>query len=314
VTDSFRVEPNDARRRFDVVVAEKCSRLSRSRIQSLIDSGHIKLNDRQVKPRHTVHAGDLVTVEEPEVVATDLLPEAIPLEFLFEDEFLAVINKPAGLVVHPGAGQNDGTLVNALLHHCTTLSGIGGEIRPGIVHRLDKETSGCLVIAKNDEVHRRLSHQFASRTVAKIYLAVCSGAFRQKTGDIREPIGRHPVHRKKMAVTAKGRPAHTQFEVVKEIGNSSVVLCRLLTGRTHQIRVHLQHLGHPIVGDALYNRRATAGRLMLHAWRLGFQHPITENWVEFRAEVPQEFLEFGIDRDELIHPRLRNFLAATSKP
>jgi 23S rRNA pseudouridine1911/1915/1917 synthase len=313
VTDSFRVEPGDARRRFDVVVAEKCSRLSRSRIQSLIDSGHIKLNDRQVKPRHTVNAGDLVTVEEPEAVATDLRPEAIPLEFLFEDEFLAVINKPAGLVVHPGAGQNDGTLVNALLHHCTTLSGIGGEIRPGIVHRLDKETSGCLVIAKNDEVHHRLSRQFASRTVAKIYLAVCSGVFRQKTGDIREPIGRHPVHRKKMAVTAKGRPAHTQFEVVKEIDNRSVVLCRLLTGRTHQIRVHLLHLGHPILGDSIYSRRATADRLMLHAWRLGFQHPISENWVEFRAEVPQEFLEFGINRNELIHPRLRDSLAATSK-
>src|SRR5258708_22918854 len=199
-----------------------------------MDSGHIKLNDRQVKPRYTVHAGDLVTVEEPEVVATDLLPEAIPLEFLFEDEFLAVINKPAGLVVHPGAGQNDGTLVNALLHHCTTLSGIGGEIRPGIVHRLDKETSGCLVIAKNDEVHRRLSHQFASRTVAKIYLAVCSGAFRQKTGDIREPIGRHPVHRKKMAVPATGRPAPNPFVGVKKNGNSSLVLFRPLTRPTHQ--------------------------------------------------------------------------------
>jgi 23S rRNA pseudouridine1911/1915/1917 synthase len=314
VTDSFRVEAGDARRRLDVVVAEKCPRLSRSRVQSLIGSGHIKLNGQQVKPRHIVHAGDLATIEEPEVVPTDLRPEAIPLEFLFEDEFLAVINKPAGLVVHPGAGRNDGTLVNALLHHCTALSGIGGELRPGIVHRLDKETSGCLVIAKNDEVHHRLSRQFASRTVAKVYLAVCSGVFRQKTGDIREPIGRHPVHRKKMAVTDKGRAAHTQFEVVKEIGNSSVVLCRLLTGRTHQIRVHLQHLGHPILGDAVYNSRATAGRLMLHAWRLGFQHPITKNWVEFRAQVPQEFLEFGIDRDELVHPRLRNSLAATSEP
>jgi 23S rRNA pseudouridine1911/1915/1917 synthase len=314
VTDSFRVEPGDARRRLDVVVAEKCSRLSRSRVQSLIDSGHIKLNDQQVRPRQTVHAGDLVTVAEPEAVATDLRPEAIPLEFLFEDEFLAVINKPVGLVVHPGAGQNQGTLVNALLHHCTALSGIGGELRPGIVHRLDKETSGCLVIAKNDAVHHRLSRQFASRTVAKIYLAVCSGNFRQKSGDVREAIGRHPVHRKKMAVTAKGRPAHTRFEVVKELDNSSVVVCRILTGRTHQIRVHLQHLGHPILGDALYHKPATARRLMLHAWLLGFQHPITENWVEFRAEVPQEFLEFGFYPDELVQPRLRDSFATTSKP
>jgi 23S rRNA pseudouridine1911/1915/1917 synthase len=314
VTESFRVETVDARRRLDILVAEKCSRLSRSRVQNLIESGHIQLNSQTVKPRQAVRVGDVVTIEEPAVIPTDLRPEAIPLDFLFEDEFLAVVNKPVGLVVHPGAGQNDGTLVNALLHHCTALSGIGGELRPGIVHRLDKETSGCLVIAKNDQVHRRLSVQFASRSVAKIYLAVCDGLFRQKSGDIREPIGRNPVHRKKMAVTAKGRSAHTQFEVVKEINNHSAVLCRLLTGRTHQIRVHLQHVGHPILGDALYARRASASRLMLHAWRLGFQHPITENWVAFRAEVPQEFIEFGIDPNELLHIRFGHTLAAASKP
>jgi 23S rRNA pseudouridine1911/1915/1917 synthase len=314
VTDSFRVESDDARRRLDVVVAEKCSRLSRSRVQTLIESGHIKLNGQPVKPRHAVHAGDLVTVEEPAVVPTDLQPQAIPITFLFEDEFLAVINKPPGLVVHPGAGQTDGTLVNALLHHCTALSGIGGELRPGIVHRLDKETSGCLVIAKNDEIHHRLSRLFANREVEKIYLAICNGIFRQKIGDIREPIGRNPLHRKKMAVTDKGRSAHTQYEVVKEVNSNSVVLCRLLTGRTHQIRVHLLHLKHPILGDDLYGRRAFAGRLMLHAWRLGFQHPMTKNWMEFRAEVPQEFVGFGVDPDELIHTRLGNSFAATSKP
>ena len=261
-----------------------------------------------------MHAGDLVTVEQPAVVPTDLQPQAIPITFLFEDEFLAVINKPPGLVVHPGAGQTDGTLVNALLHHCTALSGIGGEHRPGIVHRLDKETSGCLVIAKNDEIHHRLSRLFANREVEKIYLAICSGIFRQKIGDIREPIGRNPFHRKKMAVTDKGRSAHTQYEVVKEVNSNSVVLCRLLTGRTHQIRVHLLHLKHPILGDDLYGRRAFAGRLMLHAWRLGFQHPMTKNWMEFRAEVPQEFVGFGVDPDELIHTRLGHSPAATSKP
>jgi 23S rRNA pseudouridine1911/1915/1917 synthase len=304
----------DARRRLDVVVAEKCSRLSRSRVQTLIESGHIKLNGQPVKPRHAVHAGDLVTVEEPAVVPTHLQPQAIPITFLFEDEFLAVINKPAGLVVHPGAGQTDRTLVNALLHHCTALSGIGGELRPGIVHRLDKETSGCLVIAKNDEIHHRLSRLFANREVEKIYLAICNGIFRQKIGDIREPIGRNPFHRKKMAVTDKGRSAHTQYKVVKEVNSNSVVLCRLLTGRTHQIRVHLLHLKHPILGDDLYGRRVFAGRLMLHAWRLGFQHPMTKNWMEFRAEVPQEFVGFGVDPDELIHTRLGNSFAATSKP
>jgi 23S rRNA pseudouridine1911/1915/1917 synthase len=314
VIDSFRIETIDSRRRFDVIVAEKCSQLSRSRVQSLIESGYIKLNGDTVKAHHLVHAGDLVTVEEPVAVPIDLRPEAIPITFLFQDNFLAVIDKPAGLVVHPGAGQIDGTLVNALLHHCTGLSGIGGEFRPGIVHRLDKETSGCLVIAKNDEVHQQLSRQFANRHVDKIYVAVCSGIFRQKKGDIREPIGRNPLHRKKMATNPKGRPAHTQFEVIKEVNGNSVVLCRLLTGRTHQIRVHLQHLRHPILGDLLYGRRASASRLMLHAWRLGFQHPTTQNWMEFRAEVPQEFVEFGVDPDELVRTRLGHSIAATSKP
>jgi 23S rRNA pseudouridine1911/1915/1917 synthase len=314
VIDSFRIETIDSRRRFDVIVAEKCSQLSRSRVQSLIESGYIKLNGDTVKAHHLVHAGDLVTVEEPVAVPIDLRPEAIPITFLFQDNFLAVIDKPAGLAVHPGAGQIDGTLVNALLHHCTGLSGIGGEFRPGIVHRLDKETSGCLVIAKNDEVHQQLSRQFANRQVDKIYVAVCSGIFRQKKGDIREPIGRNPLHRKKMATNPKGRPAHTQFEVIKEVNGNSVVLCRLLTGRTHQIRVHLQHLRHPILGDLLYGRRASASRLMLHAWRLGFQHPTTQNWMEFRAEVPQEFVEFGVDPDELVRTRLGHSIAATSKP
>jgi 23S rRNA pseudouridine1911/1915/1917 synthase len=313
VTESFRVEAVDSRRRLDIVVAEKCSRLSRSRVQSLIGSGHIQLNGQTVKPRQPVRTDDLVTITEPAAVPSSLQPEAIPLEFIFEDEYLAVINKPAGLVVHPGAGQTDGTLVNALLHHCLTLSGIGGELRPGIVHRLDKETSGCLVIAKNDQVHRQLSRQFADREVEKIYLAVCAGIFRQKTGDVREAIGRNPLHRKKMAVTTKGRPAHTRFEVVKELADNSVVLCRLLTGRTHQIRVHLQHLGHPILGDQIYMRRKSGSRLMLHAWRLGFRHPATENWVEFRAQIPQEFLTLGIDSDELFRTRLGSLTTATSK-
>jgi 23S rRNA pseudouridine1911/1915/1917 synthase len=314
VTDSFRVETVDARRRLDVVVAQKCSPLSRSRVQSLIESGHIKVNGETVRPRHAVHAGDVVTLEEPVVAPTDLQPQAIPITFLFEDEFLAVINKPTGLVVHPGAGQIDGTLVNALLHHCTALSGIGGEFRPGIVHRLDKETSGCLVIAKNDEAHHRLSQQFAKREVEKIYLTVCAGIFRHKIGDIREPIGRNPFDRKKMAVTPKGRAAHTRFEVIKEVNNHSAVLCQIFTGRTHQIRVHLLHLKHPVLGDGLYGRRTSAGRLMLHAWRLGFQHPVTQNWMEFRAEVPQEFIEFGVDPDELVHTRLGHSITAASKP
>jgi len=292
-SESFQVEAADARRRLDVVATERVARLSRSRIRSLIDSGYIQLNGQHARPSQAVRAGDLVTVTEPEALPVDLAPAPIPIHFLFEDDYLAVINKPAGIAVHPGAGQPDGTLVNALLYHCKNLSGIGGELRPGVVHRLDKETSGCLVIAKSDLVHQRLSRQFADRQVEKLYLAVCSGIFRKRSDDVRKPIGRHPVHRQKMAVLAKGRPAHTRFEVIEELDGNSVVLCRLYTGRTHQIRVHLQHLGHPIVGDRIYGR-TSGSRLMLHSWRLGFRHPITENWVEFSAEIPQEFAQLGV--------------------
>ena len=212
---------------------------------------------------------------------------------LFEDDDIAVIDKPAGIAVHPGAGNRRGTLVNALLHHCPTLSGIGGEQRPGIVHRLDKETSGCIVIAKNDFAHQKLSQQFAGRKVLKIYRALVSGHLKAKSGLIETPIGRHPVHRKKMAVVpaTRGRPAKTSYRVLREFEDASLVECTLHTGRTHQIRVHLKHIGHPLLGDKVYAPK-TAGafpRQMLHAWKLGFFHPRTGRWMEFEAREPEDF-------------------------
>ena len=312
-SESFQAEDPDARRRLDLVVTEKLGRLSRSRVRDLIETGHIKLKGQLARPSQIVRAGDLITVSEPEPVPAALTPAPIPLQFLFEDEYLAVINKPAGLAVHPGAGQPDGTLVNALLYHCRNLSGVGGELRPGVVHRLDKETSGCLVVAKTDRVHQRLSRQFADRQVEKFYLAICAGIFRQKSGEIHEPIGRHPIHRQKMAVQAKGRQALTRFKVIKAFDGNTAVLCRLLTGRTHQIRVHLQHLGHPILGDKVYGRRTSGDRLMLHSWRLAFTHPETEKWVEFTAEIPQEFGQLDINLDELLRSRPRLTSAATAE-
>ncbi|MGA7274117.1 MAG: RluA family pseudouridine synthase, partial [Candidatus Udaeobacter sp.] len=222
----------------------------------------------------------------------ETLPEPIPLDVLFEDDDLIVINKPAGLTVHPGAGQREHTLVNALLSHCRTLSGIAGKERPGIVHRLDKETSGCLVVAKNDIAHRALSKQFAARTVEKIYLALVAGKLRKAAGIIDEKIGRHPVRRQRMQVTSvRGRTAKTEYRAIRSSDQATLVECRLHSGRTHQIRVHLHHLGHPVLGDKIYAPRFAKSfpRQMLHAWRLGFRHPRTDEWKTFEAPPPPDF-------------------------
>jgi 23S rRNA pseudouridine1911/1915/1917 synthase len=304
--ETFQADHTDGGQRFDVVVSKRIARLSRARVQCLIESGHIRLNSEEVRVRQRVHAGDWITVSEPEPAPVEIVPQSIALSILYEDLYLVVINKPAGLTVHPGAGNPDGTLVNALLYHCSSLSGIGGELRPGVVHRLDKETSGCLVVAKDDLTHQGLSRQFAGRKVEKYYLALCQGKFSVKQGEVVAPIGRHPVHRKKMAIMERGRSARTLFEVLQEIGDYSLVLCRLFSGRTHQIRVHMQHLGHPVVGDKLYGRHTRQfQRHMLHAWRLSFSHPVMEKWFEFEAEIPQEFVALGVDANELTHTRHR---------
>jgi len=277
--------------RLDHFLAATMRDVSRSRLQALVREGHVRVNDGPVsKPGERLRAGQRVAVHEPEVVPVEgMVAEEIPLDILFEDDDLIVLNKAPDIVVHPAAGNPRGTLVNALLHHCPTLSGIGGEQRPGIVHRLDKETSGCIVVAKNDAAHQSLSRQFAGRTVKKVYLALAQGVFARKSGVVKTAIGRHPVHRKKMAVMEvhRGREAVTEYRVLKEVAGNSLVECTLHTGRTHQIRVHLKHLGHPLLGDALYGRKGDYARQMLHAWKLGFRHPRSGEWVEFVAEAPE---------------------------
>jgi 23S rRNA pseudouridine1911/1915/1917 synthase len=278
--------------RLDRFLAERLDRFSRSRLQQLIRTGAATLNGKPARPREPVRPGDRIRLSEPPLEKIENRPEAIPLDVIFEDGDLLVINKPAGLVVHPGAGNREHTLVNALLHHCRSLSGIGGKERPGIVHRLDKETSGCVVVAKNDETHRGLSAQFAARTVEKIYLALVAGKLRKTTGVIEEKIGRHPVHRQRMSVaSSRGRAAKTEYRVLRAGDKASLIECRLHSGRTHQIRVHLHHLGHPVLGDKLYSPKLAASfsRQMLHAWKLGFHHPRTNEWKEFEAPIPLDF-------------------------
>ena len=298
----FIVPPPASGTRLDHFLARHLPHLSRSRIQALIKDGHIRVVGKETKPGEKLRTGQTVTVEEPAAIPmAGTAAEAIPLEILFEDSDVAVINKPAGMVVHPAAGNPTGTLVNALLHHCGELSGIGGEQRPGIVHRLDKETSGCMVIAKNDAAHHSLSRQFAMRKVSKGYLALAAGHFAKKMGTIEAEIGRHPVHRKKMSVVdpGRGRVSKTAYRVLREMAGfkgankTSLVECALHTGRTHQIRVHLKHLGHPLLGDPLYGRRDEYPRQMLHSWKLGFTHPRTGDWMEFKATIPADFIAAG---------------------
>jgi len=286
------VSENDAKLRLDQFLAKRLPEYSRSRLQQLIRTGFVRLNEQVPRPRQIVRSGDKIDLLEPPLEKIETLPEPIPLDVLFEDDDLIVINKPAGLTVHPGAGQREHTLVNALLSYCTTLSGIGGKERPGIVHRLDKETSGCVVVAKNDIAHRELSKQFAARTVEKIYLALVAGKLRKPAGLIEEKIGRHPVHRRRMRVTSlRGRTATTEYRVIRFSNQASLVECRLHSGRTHQLRVHLHHLGHPVLGDKIYAPRFAKNfpRQILHAWKLGFHHPRTGDWKIFEAPLPADF-------------------------
>jgi|SRR6185369_13540026 len=287
--------------RLDAWLRLKLPGFSRGAIQRLIEEGCIRVNGRTVKPTHTPRAGERVEVELPEAKPSESLPEAIPLEILHEDEALLVLNKPPGLVVHPASGHETSTLVNALLHHCRgQLSGIGGVARPGIVHRLDKDTSGCLVVAKNDDTHLALSAQFASRKVEKIYHAIVCGEMARDHGEIRAAIARHSSHRKCMTVDEEfGREAHTSYLVLERLRGATLVQARLHTGRTHQIRVHFKFLGHPLVGDATYGNRQNqrleeltgyqAARQMLHAYHLAFIHPRTGRRMHFEAPRPKDF-------------------------
>lgn len=288
----FTVEPTCARMRLDVFLAAKVADASRARLQKLIRGGVVRLNENPARPSDRVRAGDRVVMCDAPVEPSDVEPEEIALSILFEDADLLVLNKAAGMAVHPGAGRLGGTLVNALLAHCTDLSGIGGKVRAGIVHRLDKGTSGCLVVAKNDNAHIDLSRQFAARTVEKTYLALVAGRLRRNTGTIESAISRHRVHRKKMAIASQGgRSARTDFRVLRSTKRATLLECRLHTGRTHQIRVHLQHIGHPILGDDLYGSKAgpMLARPMLHASKIAFDHPRNKERMRFEAELPDDF-------------------------
>ncbi len=302
-TERFVIEHSLPSERLDTFLRARFPAVSRGAIQRLIEEGHIRVNGHQVKPTHAPHAGEEVRVHWPEAKPAQAQPEEIPLEILFEDKSLLVLNKPAGLVVHPAAGHEEHTLVNALLHHCAgELSGIGGVARPGIVHRLDKETSGCLVVAKNDETHVALSAQFAGRTVEKIYHALLCGELPRDHGEIHAAIARHPTHRKRMAASDDtGRAAWTSYRVKERLRGATLAEAVIHTGRTHQIRVHFQHVGHPLVGDATYgpkqNKRfgevtgCVAPRVMLHAFQLAFVHPRTGKKAAFQAPLPPDFEE-----------------------
>lgn len=296
--------------RLDVFLTRELSELSRSRIQALLKSGHILLNGAQARSKTTISSGDEISVDLPEPEPSTILPQDIPIDVIHEDHDLIVINKAVGMVVHPAAGNQDGTLVNALLHHCQgELPGVGGVERPGIVHRLDKDTSGCLVAAKSDRALQSLLAQFAERKTSKLYLAATHRCPAQPSGSIFTHIGRHPVNRQKQAVlnpgSGSGRPAITDYYVLRRNDEleCGLVLCHLHTGRTHQIRVHLKHLGCPILSDPIYgnvNRQSVdPGRLMLHAWRLGFSHPATGEFKTYEAPLPDAFTPF-LPEDSLL--------------
>ncbi len=307
----MEINPDREGERLDRLLAAACPAFSRSRLQHLIAAGHVRVNGREVRPSYRVSAGDRVAISPPPPEPTSIHPEAIPLDIFFEDDHLLVVNKPAGMVVHPAGRVWSGTLVNALLGHCDRLSGINGVLRSGIVHRLDKETSGLVVVAKDDLTHRRLARQFEERTTMRRYTALVWGRLPERTGRVEAPIGRHRKEKKRMAVREEGgRHAATRFEVAATYDFLSLLLVRLETGRTHQIRVHMAHIGHPVFGDTVYGggqgrikgiapqfrgearallKRAT--RQMLHAAALGFVHPIMGETLRFEAEPPEDMRE-----------------------
>lgn len=283
--------------RLDRYLSSAIPDLSRSRVQQLIEQGHVQVNDQVCTSKKiNLKLGDRICLEIPAVQPLELVAEDIPLDILYEDEQLLILNKPAGLVVHPAPGHADGTLVNALLAHCPNLPGIGGVQRPGIVHRLDKDTTGAIAIAKTDIAYQHLQAQLQAKTARREYLGVVYGAPKTESGTVDLPIGRHPQDRKKMAIVPieeGGRSAITHWQVKERLGNYTLIHFQLETGRTHQIRVHSAKIGHPIVGDPVYGSGRSVGVNLpgqaLHAWRLKLQHPISGDWIEVTAPLPQTF-------------------------
>ena len=298
----FSLTSEDAGERLDRYLTRQLPMHSRAYLQQLIEEQQILVDGRATKPGYRLRAGDRISVSLPPLKPSGVLPETIPLDVLYEDAYLLVVNKAAGMVAHPSPGNASGTLVHALLAHCTHLSGIGGIERPGIVHRLDKDTSGAIVVAKDDATHRGLAHLFAARQVKKLYVAIVCGDIRDAEGVIDTAIGRHPVYRQKMSThTRVGRQAVTDFRVLERFGLYTLVELRPRTGRTHQLRVHMAAMGHPLLGDPTYGRNRKElrrsplahqlswfHRQALHAWVLGFVHPVTGEWLECRAPLPDD--------------------------
>jgi 23S rRNA pseudouridine1911/1915/1917 synthase len=287
----FHVSPSDRGTRIDKFLLGKTSDLTRSRIQHLIRAGHVRIDEREVKPNSKVQPGDRIILTLPPPEPSEIRGEEIPLDIVYEDESLLVVNKPPGLVVHPAAGHRAGTLVNALIHHCGSLTQIGGVERPGIVHRLDKDTSGLMAVAKTDPAYQSLSSQIRNRTLVRKYLAVVRGHMKPKSGTIETEIGRHAKDRKRMSVrTRRGREAVTAYLVLEEFPGYSLVEATLGTGRTHQIRVQFTHIGHPVVGDPVYGRAKSPwiGRQALHAHSIQFAHPEDGRVMNFLAPLPKD--------------------------
>ena len=289
------LQPNkeDAGRRIDAWLAETLEDMTRSAAQRLIEERRVTCGGKALAKNYKLSGGETVEVALPEPEAVDLIPQNIPLDVVYEDGDVIVVNEPKGLVVHPAPGHPDGTLVNALMFHCgDSLSGIGGELRPGIVHRIDRDTSGLIIAAKNDMAHQKLAAQLQDHTLARVYECIVTGNLREDTGTVDAPIGRHRTDRKKMAVVADGRNAVTHWEVIDRYPGFTHVRCRLETGRTHQIRVHMAHIGHPILGDTVYgNKKPVAGLQgqCLHAVGLRFLHPRTGEPVELHCGLTEEF-------------------------
>ncbi len=294
--ECYEVMPGEEHRgqRLDVFLAGEIPGLTRSYIQQLVDEGLVTVSQKPVKASYKVKPGEQIVVEVPEPAELVVAAEKIPLDIVYEDRDVIVVNKPQGMVVHPAAGNYSGTLVNALLGHCTDLSGINGVMRPGIVHRLDKDTSGVMMAAKNDAAHLSLAGQIKDRTVLRKYIALVHGVITEPAGVVDAPVGRDPRERKRMAVvTRHGKPAVTRYRVLQRLGGYTLVECKLETGRTHQIRVHMAYIGHPVAGDPVYGPRKSpfvlAGQA-LHAAVLGFQHPSSGEYLEFSAPLP-EYME-----------------------
>ena len=294
-------EEDEIGKRIDVYIAEYKEELSRSRVQKLIENGLVTVNGKAVKSNYKLRKGDILEVEIPDPEPLEIEAENIPLDIIYEDKDVVIVNKPQGMVVHPAPGHYSGTLVNALMYHCgNELSGINGCMRPGIVHRIDMDTTGSLVICKNDKAHQSLSEQLKVHSIRRIYVAIVHGNIKEDSGTVNAPVGRHPTDRKKMSTHCKnGREAITHYKVLERFGDYTYIQCELETGRTHQIRVHMASIGHPLVGDEVYGPKKCPFKGLqgqtLHARTLGIIHPSTGEYLEVNAPLPEYFIEL-LDR------------------